>query len=583
MFPFKYNYIELYNFLSEIDNKKFFVKAIFFIIFFAIIESFGIFGLLPFLALLENPDLITENVYIKYFYELIDVNDYQKFILYFGILIFFFIVISSLLGAISRYLLIYVTSDINEKISKLIVKTFLSNNLENLKIIDHTKIVSTLYQETDRFTDKFITNIINIFKNILIIILISILIFFRDIYIGISVLIFYSIIFFSILYIFRGKSLNISLKISENNQNIIKYTTNALRGIKFIFLKRLQFYIYDKLKYEIRFKKKLLDLQGIINSVSKSLIEISVFGPLIFFSILIVYIYNYQSLVTNLIFFGFCAYRVLPAVQQTLLSVNITNHHYSSFKSIIEMTNLKSKNITFERLDKLDPQNSSIIDTIKINEASFNYLNNVIFEKCNLILNKGNSYLISGKSGIGKSTLIDLILGITKPKNGNIEINNKNVNSKEAIKLITNISYLPQNIFLFRDTIENNILLDRDKNYTLLEDSIKISNLTLDINNRDNGIQSILSDNNEAVSGGQAQRINIARALYDYPSAIILDEPTSSLDNINSNKILKKILNKYKDLIILCISHDENVINLFDYIITIDDNKIKMRKQKTTL
>ena len=147
--------------------------------------------------------------------------------------------ISSLLGAISRYLLIYVTSDINQKISKLIVKTFLSNNLENLKIIDHTKIVSTLYQETDRFTDKFLTNIINIFKNILIIILISILIFFRDIYIGISVLIFYSIIFLSILYIFRGKSLNISLKISENNQNIIKYTTNALRGIKFIFFKKV--------------------------------------------------------------------------------------------------------------------------------------------------------------------------------------------------------------------------------------------------------------------------------------------------------------------------------------------------------
>ena len=247
------------------------------------------------------------------------------------------------------------------------------------------------------------------------------------------------------------------------------------------------------------------------------------------------------------------------------------------------MTNLNSRNIIFERPDKLDSQNSLIIDTIKINEASFNYLNNVIFDKCNLTLNKGNSYLISGKSGIGKSTLIDLILGITKPKSGNIEINNKNVYSKEAIRLITNISYLPQNIFLFRDTIENNILLDRDKNNTLLDDSIKISNLTIDINKRDNGIQSILSDNNEAVSGGQAQRINIARALYDYPSAIILDEPTSSLDNTNSNKILKKILNKYKDLIILCISHDENVINLFDYIITIDDNKIKMRKQKKTL
>lgn len=580
MFKPKFDFFDLYKFLILIDNKKIIFKGIFISIFFSILESIGIFGLLPFLALLENPDLITENIYIKTLYDYSNVNDYQKFVLYFGLFIFICIFASSVLGSLSRYIQTFITSYINKNVSSLILKTFLNSNLEKIKAIDHSKFVSVLYQETDRFTEKFILNIINIMKNMLTIVIVSSLIFLRDFYIALGVISFYSFIFLLILFFFSDKSKKISENITKNHQAIIRYTSNSLKGIKFIYLKKLQYFVYAKLLKEIILKKKLVDLQGLINSISKSLIELSVFGPLIIFSILIVYIYNYQSLVTNLIFFGFCAYRILPAVQQILLAVNITNHHYTSFKSIADMIDFEIADVTFKKNDTLKT-NKNIINSLLIKNLSFNYDDNIIFNNCNLKLESGNSYLISGKSGIGKSTLVDIILGITKPKTGTVEINEQSIKSENSKQLLSRVSYLPQNIFLFRDTIENNIVLDRTSDNALLARAIDSANLIEDINLRNNGLKYFLADNNEAVSGGQAQRINIARALYEYPTAIILDEPTSSLDKFNSATILKKLLKDHKNLIILCISHDENVMNLFDYIINIKDQKIEIKKQIT--
>ncbi len=572
------SFIELYNFLLSIDNKKIIFKATLVSILFSLIESIGIFGLLPFLALLENPNLVYENTYIKTIYEYINVDNYQKFVLYFGFLIFIFLVFSSVLGSLGRYIQTYITSYINVNVSSFVLKTFLNSDLEKIKTIDHSKFVSILYQETDRFTEKYIVNLINILKNILTIFIVSFLIFLRDIYIALTVIGFYLLIFFIILYFFNSKSKNLSSSITKNHHSIVRYLSNSLKGIKFIYLKKLQYFVYNKLLKEINLKKKLVDLQGLINATSKSIIELSVFGPLIFFSILIVYVYNYQSLVTNLIFFGFCAYRVLPAVQQILLSSNIINHHYTSFYSISEMIDFKKTNVIFEK-NEFTNYLKEKINSISIEGLYFNYGKNIIFNNCNLKLESGKSYILTGKSGIGKSTLVDIILGITVPKRGKVEINNNSINSKKSTKILSQISYLSQNIFLFRDTIKNNIILDRIIDSKLLDKAIDTANLVNDLKARQDGIKNFLGDNNEAVSGGQAQRINIARAFYDYPTAIILDEPTSSLDQINAKKILKKILKDYNNLIILCISHDESVIDHFDYIITIKNQKIEMTKQ----
>ena len=170
-------------------------------------------------------------------------------------------------------------------------------------------------------------------------------------------------------------------------------------------------------------------------------------------------------------------------------------------------------------------------------------------------LNKGQYLGIVGKSGCGKSTLIDIITGLLKPEKGEIKLNGKNVDVKS--KKWTNIfGYVSQNINLFNDTIYSNISFESQiKNVDIdkLNNVIKISGLSNFVNKQDNGISSMIGESGYKISGGEKQRISIARALYKDPEILIFDESFNSLDVSTKKIILNEIndLSKHKTIIII--------------------------------
>ena len=185
-----------------------------------------------------------------------------------------------------------------------------------------------------------------------------------------------------------------------------------------------------------------------------------------------------------------------------------------------------------------------------------------------------------GKTGSGKSTLINLFLGLIEPKEGEILIDGikQNLNSRQWQN---KIGFVPQNIYLINDTIRNNIafgLSEEDIFEEKIDKSLKISQLNEFINTLPKGINTIIDENGSNLSGGQIQRIAIARALYNDPEILIFDEPSSALDNFTEDNLFREIKEISKTKTIIIISHKFSTLEFCDQIYKVENENLSKIK-----
>ena len=209
---------------------------------------------------------------------------------------------------------------------------------------------------------------------------------------------------------------------------------------------------------------------------------------------------------------------------------------------------------------------SKLKDKIKIENLSFKYpkMSTKVFEDASLILNVGEITGLCGESGSGKSTFLNLLSGLDNNFTGNILIDNKNLN-KENITWADQVAYISQNPFFLDDTIKNNIAYaEEEPDEKKLLECIKFSQLESLIDNLENGINNLIGEDGARLSGGQLQRLAIARALYKDFNILILDESLNALDINNETKIIDILSELKKNRIVLLTSHKKSIIDRCD-------------------
>jgi ABC-type bacteriocin/lantibiotic exporter with double-glycine peptidase domain len=195
----------------------------------------------------------------------------------------------------------------------------------------------------------------------------------------------------------------------------------------------------------------------------------------------------------------------------------------------------------------------------------------------NVEFSKNTIIGLIGASGSGKSTFVDLLAGLLKPTTGSIKVDSNYIKEDKFPEWRNSIGYVSQKLFLIDDSISKNIALgmsEAEINKVTLKDSIKRAELSQLISKLDKGVNSTVGEAGAKLSGGQLQRIGIARALYRKPDLLILDESTASLDKLTEKKIFKSLLKLKKDMTILIISHDFNNLSICDEIYMIENKKI---------
>jgi len=261
-------------------------------------------------------------------------------------------------------------------------------------------------------------------------------------------------------------------------------------------------------------------------------------------------------------YFAASAFRILPSMNRIITSLQVLKF---GKKAVQDYKN----HLRFFKLQK-EPKLEKKLNQFKYLEfrkINFNYSNSSkrVIKNLSFIINRGKILGISGDSGIGKTTLAEIILGLQAPVGGTILLNNRKVNLLNS-EIRNIISYIPQKTFLFDATIDQNItLFSKNINFEKLNLIKKICKINFE--KKDKNL--LVGESGKKLSGGQIQRIGIARGLYRNHSILILDEPTSSLDKSTEKLIIKNIIKHKKDKTLLFISHNPKILSLCDKIIKI--------------
>ena len=275
--------------------------------------------------------------------------------------------------------------------------------------------------------------------------------------------------------------------------------------------------------------------------------------------------------------FALGSQKVLPALQQIYVSYSAIKGGESSFNAVL--TFLRQPLPSW--LNETVKEGLDFSRNIRLRNVDFKYCGSdkVILKNINLNFKKGERIGIVGETGVGKSTLVDLIMGLLEPSSGKILIDDKPLNKNDYILWQRNISHVPQNIYLSDGSIEENVAFGIKKekiNHQKIKKVIDDAQLTQFVNSIEDGYKAFVGEHGAKLSGGQRQRIGIARALYKDAKVLILDEATSALDKETEVKVMNSFDKIGNNLTIFIIAHRLSTLKNCDYILRLNNNKVEV-------
>lgn len=413
------------------------------------------------------------------------------------------------------------------------------------------------------------------------IIVLGIIIFLSIINLKITLTLLICLSVFSLIFITLYKK-----KLTNFGEEKVKYETYRMRqlgevfgGIKDVILKDAQRGIIKRFNdnYDLIIKPTVFI--SVLRVIPRIWVEVSfIFGVFAFLIFIILSKQNVTNILPDIIFFTVCLIRILPAVSKILFTFQTINFGSATINLITQELNIINQN----ELPNKDYNNkiSTIFnEKIIIKDLNFSYGSRPILKNINFEIKKNTIIGITGKSGSGKSTLLNIILGLIINYKGEILIDNQNQklpkNVNQLINWRNNLGYISQSVFINDDTLRKNIAIgveESEIDETKIDQCIKLSRIDDFINELEKKKDTNLGQGGIKLSGGQIQRIGLARSLYADSNILILDEPTSALGNKIEEEIFLILKNLKKTVVV--VTHSDKNLKYCDSVYHLDDTKI---------
>ena len=558
--------------LMNLGEQKKFIFLMIFGFFILFLEILSIGSIFPVIYSINDPDFYKKFKFLENL-TFIDFKNRINFSIFIFSCLIFLILFKNIIFTIFYWLESKFIINIQETISKILFSKLI-NEKYTFHLQNNTADLITRVRTDNIIVRDAISSLFNLFQSLIFIF--GILLFLMIIEpLGFTIT--SSIFLFtgSIFYLLTSKK---NKQIGEQRQILEIARTKRLQesfsGIKEIkiFLKHYLFINeYEKLSKKIVEPYHLRVFLSKLPRLFSEVLIVLIVVVLIFF----LYLNNFATtkIIALLSVFGVSAIKIIPHLNSVLNSLN-------TIKFSKDPIEYYKKHISYAKVSSakaIEIQSINLHKNFELKNAYFKYpgKNEYVLEKINLEIKKNEKIIIKGETGSGKSTLIDIILGLQNPTSGEIFIDSKKVNNLN-FNWYNNFSYIPQSIYLFDDTIKNNIILDNNEdkfNEKYFKYCLEISQLSSFINRLPQKENTVIGETGSNISGGQRQRIGIARALYKDSKILILDEATNALD-LQTEKKIYETITKIDDKTLIIVNH-RDILDKFNYkVLKIQNKKI---------
>ena len=567
--------------LKKIDfviGKKYRGKMIFLVILLLIgmfLEIIGLGSLIPLLSLISSPESLNKISIINNSNYLSNL-DYKGLILFILVIVVFLYIFKSLFLSYLTYRQNRFLANVNANISDRLFLIYINQPFGYHADNNSSELIKNLQSEVKMF-GVYHTAIISVIVEIGLFLSVLFTLILVEPIGAVTVGGFLGGLAFLFFNYSKKKLTNWGTIRAKAETKISKILFETFGGIKEVKLFNVDSYFYSIYSKNNSIRSNVTSNSNTLNQLPRFYLElISVLGLTLFIGIMFLQGKDVPALIATIGVFVAAVFRLIPSINKIITAFQNLKYHNSSVNIIYnEFLNLSNNQKPKTKI------NFSLKNELVISGLTFKYNDdsNLILDNINFEIISGETIGIIGGSGQGKSTFINLICGLYKPQKGIILSDKKNI-ADDLFSWNKIIGYVPQEVFIIDDTIENNILFGRDKNVVnndSLHKAIKLAQLDEFTQNLPMGLKTKIGERGAQISGGQKQRIGIARALYYDPPLLIFDESTSSLDIKTENLIMNSIYS-LKGRTKLIISHRQSTLKECDKIFEIKNSTIRLIK-----
>lgn len=541
----------------------------------SIVELAGIASIMPFIASLTGPELVKTQPVLSRLYNWFNFDNYRNFIIALGLLSFFILFVSYLLGLTYSWITVRFINIKEYEISTTLLQSYLTQNFEKTSNRNTSELSKNILQDVENVISGILFCGMDIVNSVIATVFIIILLLFMDPVATLSSACVFTICYGVIFRFISPKIQKLGKDVKDLYAQMYISTQEALDGLKEIKANNREAFFVRK--YATSRKASAINYIAFstIDLIPKYLLELTAYGLIIAGSIY--FIYQGESLGMNysiIAMFAFAAYRIIPMVKGVFEGMENFDY-YRTFIDILwddlKYAQQPSVNGTRQKFA------CSQIEQIELRDIRFCYKSNIdhTLNNINLTIRTGERICMIGPSGAGKTTTVDIILGLLIPETGSVLINDRIVPPEKFAAVRRRIGYVSQNPYLLDDTVKANIEFGED---TVERERLELAYDVTDLSeifgsSFKEAMKVKIGQHGGRLSGGQRQRIAIARALCKKPDVLILDESTNGLDLATEQRLLRKLVT-LDHMSILFISHRPSIMRACDRLIVIDKGRV---------
>ncbi len=526
-----------------------------------LLEMMGVASIAPFTAVASNPELIQTNSKLKLLFDFVQPESTNNFLVILGFAVLVLITLSNLFAAFTTWAILRFTNLQGHRLSKKLFRQYLSQSYEFFLDRNSAELSKNMFSEVGRVVVGILSPCMQVIAKTIVVVFILTLLLAADPLLTLTIFLILGGFYITVFTFVRKKVSHFGRTAVQCDAERYKAASEAFGGIKQLKLSGIEELFISSYSEPSELLARCNSSSQTISQLPRYFLEIIAFGSVLAIMLYLLIVKGGVGPALPFIaLYTFAGYRLMPALQQIFNGMAMIRYNTAALDLLHK--DIIGHGPTFKQSNNLNPSESILPkDVISLENITYSYPGEVnpVVNKLDIEIKANTTIGIVGSTGSGKTTVLDIFLGLLSPQSGALFVDGLEITKDQLPCWQSALGYVPQSIFLIDDTITKNIafgVVDAEIDLERVERVGRMANLHEFITaSLSDGYATVVGENGVKLSGGQRQRIGIARALYHNPTVLVLDEATSALDGQTEQAIMGEIYGLAEKMTIVIVAH----------------------------